>query len=209
MDRFNLFGTPVATFVFDDTDELNRELTSRLLAEAAASPGIQRSNHGGWHSTPDLSLRRDDCYQQLMQRVVHHVYLAFHELAEAQGVAVVGEYTTGLQSWAMVMNDGDYASIHDHAPAHWSVVYYVDAGDADLAAHPKSGMFTLVDPRRATAAIAGVDLFPSHFSIQPVTSMLVVFPGSVQHFVHPYRGRRPRISVSCNARLEQARIGGT
>jgi hypothetical protein len=30
----------------------------------------------------------------------------------------------------------------------------------------------------------------------------VVFPGWLQHFVQPYRGGRPRVSISCNVRLE-------
>jgi len=197
-----LFGTPVATFLLDDMAELDRELTTRLVAEAETTPGITRSNYGGWHSPPDLSLRHEDCYQQLMQRIVDRIHIMFRELAEIEGVTIDHDYTTSLQAWAMVMKNGDYSTIHDHANAHWSVVYYVDAGDADLTAHPQSGAFTLVDPRRGTAVIGGVDLFPTQFSIRPVSGMLVVFPGSVQHFVHTYRGRRPRISISCNARLE-------
>jgi hypothetical protein len=28
--------------------------------------------------------------------------------------------------------------------------------------------------------------------------MLVVFPGWLQHYVHPYRGTRPRVAIACN-----------
>ena len=33
------------------------------------------------------------------------------------------------------------------------------------------------------------------------TDMLVVFPGWLQHYVHPYRGTRPRIAIACNVTM--------
>jgi uncharacterized protein (TIGR02466 family) len=204
VDRFSQFATPVVTVALEDVAALNDELRARLVAEADASPGIHRSNHGGWHSVPDLTQRQDACYRDLMARVIDEVRGVFADVARSQGVAIAHRYAVSMQAWAMVMRAGDHAVVHDHAQAHWAVVYYVDAGDADLAAHPRSGELTLVDPRRGVAAIPGIDLFPTHFSIRPVTGMLVVFPGTVQHFVHPYRGTRPRVSVSCNVRLEIA-----
>jgi uncharacterized protein (TIGR02466 family) len=202
VDRFSLFSTPVAVFAIDQSAELDRELTGRLVAEAESSPGVARSNTGGWHSVPDLSLRRDDCYQRLMHLVVDRVKAALVEIATARGVAVERPYRFGAQAWAMVMKDGDYAVLHDHAEAHFSVVYYPDPGDADLTAHPESGKLTFVSPQAGGSAIPGLDLFPTHFSIEPRAGLLVVFPGWLQHFVHPYRGTRPRVSISCNVRLD-------
>lgn len=202
MDGFNLFATPVMVFKVDDVDELNRELATRLLAESETRSGLRRSNTGGWHSTPDLSQRPDECFQTLMRQVARHAQIVLHEVARARGQTLPVPYRVGLQGWAMVIGPGGYSVVHDHAHAHWSVVYYVDAGDADLAAHPQSGQLVLLDPRRAVADISGVDLFPTHFGIQPVTGMLVFFPGAIQHYVHPYRGTRPRVSISCNVRYE-------
>jgi uncharacterized protein (TIGR02466 family) len=202
VDRFALFSTPVLVFAPSEVEELDAELTARLVAEATSSPGLARSNAGGWHSVPDLSLRRDACYQRLMHLVVEQVKAALVEIAGARGLAVDLRYRFGVQGWAMVMEDGDYAVLHDHAEAHFSVVHYADAGDADLDAHPESGKLTFVGPRAGGAAVPGLDLFPGHFSIQPRAGALVVFPGWLQHFVHPYRGRRPRVSISCNVRLE-------
>jgi len=31
--------------------------------------------------------------------------------------------------------------------------------------------------------------------------MLVVFPGYLQHYVHAYRGTRPRVAIACNLTL--------
>jgi uncharacterized protein (TIGR02466 family) len=202
MDPVALFATPIFTFDDAGNAELDAELTGRLVRESEGSPGIARSNSGGWHSVPDLSRRPEPCYQDLMHRVVARVQTAFLELARAQDTTMDLRYRYGVQAWAMVMRHGNYALVHDHAEAHFSVAYYPDAGDADLDLYPDSGKLSFVDPRRGGTVIPGIELFPSQFAIQPQPGRLVVFPGWLQHFVQPYRGGRPRVSISCNVRLE-------
>lgn len=202
MDRIALFTTPVLVFQLDGMESTNRQLAERLVAESESKPGLVRSNVGGWHSVPDLSQRRDDCYRQLMEQIVRHVRITFNEVASAAGIEPTQRFRFGVHGWAMVMRDGDYTILHDHAESHWSVAYYADAGDADPERHPSSGVLAFVDPRRSGSTIAGVDLFPSTFTIRPHTGMLVIFPGWLQHYVHPYRGQRPRVCVSCNVQME-------
>jgi uncharacterized protein (TIGR02466 family) len=203
MDRLALFTTPVVVHALEGMDDVNRELTERLLAESAATPGFVRSNVGGWHSVPDLSQRKEGCYRALMETIVRHVRVTFNEVAGAAGMDPGSlQFRFAVHAWAMVMRDGDYTILHDHADSHWSTAYYVDAGDADADAHPASGLLAFVDPRRAGSAIAGVDLFPSTFTVRPRTGSLVVFPGWLQHYVHPYRGARPRICVSANLHMD-------
>jgi hypothetical protein len=99
----------------------------------------------------------------------------------------------------MVMRDGDYTIVHDHGTAHWSVSYYVDAGDADVENHPESGLFAVLDPRRYIRPIPGLgDFSMTQFTVRPRSGRLVIFPGWLQHYVHPYRGTRPRIAIACN-----------
>jgi uncharacterized protein (TIGR02466 family) len=202
VDGLALFATPI--FSFDDAGdaELDRELVRRMVVESEGSPGVARSNSGGWHSVPDLSRRPEPCYQDLMRRVVARVQATFFELARGQGEAVDQRYRLGVQAWAMVMRHGHHTLVHDHAESHFSVVYYPDIGDADQDLHPDSGKLTFVDPRRGGTVIPGVELFPSQFAIVPQPGLLVVFPGWLQHYVQPYRGVRPRISISCNVRFE-------
>jgi uncharacterized protein (TIGR02466 family) len=202
MNRLALFETSIATFPADANPELDRELTRRLVAESESSPGLSRSNIGGWHSVPDLSQRPEACYQDVMQRVVAGARALLIKTARAQGLSADLRFRYGVQAWAMVMRPGDYTVVHDHAHAHFSTAYYADAGDADVAAHPQSGQLTFVDPRRGGAAVPGLDLYPAQFAIPPETGMLVVFPGFLQHFVHSYRGTRPRVTISCNVQLE-------
>jgi uncharacterized protein (TIGR02466 family) len=202
MDRVSLFATPIFSFVEAADADRDRELAGRLIEESHGAPGITRSNSGGWHSLPDLTQRQDACYLDLMHRVVAHVQSAFIELAREHDAAVDLRYRFAVQAWAMVMRHGDHTLVHDHTDAHFSVVYYPDAGDADLETFPDSGKLCFVDPRRGASVIPGVELYPTQFAIEPRTGLLVVFPGYLQHFVQPYRGGRPRVSISCNVRLE-------
>jgi uncharacterized protein (TIGR02466 family) len=110
----------------------------------------------------------------------------------------------GVQAWAMIMGDGDYTILHDHGNAHWSSVYYVDAGDADPERHAQSGLLAFVDPRRGGRPIPALELSASTFTVAPRTGALAIFPGYLQHYVHAYRGTRPRISISANLVLEFA-----
>ena len=56
------------------------------------------------------------------------------------------------------------------------------------------------DPRRGGRPIPGLESGAT-FTIRPRTGMLVVFPGWLQHYVHPYRGTRPRIAIACNVTM--------
>jgi uncharacterized protein (TIGR02466 family) len=210
MDRFALFPTPVFVFELAELDVCNRELSAALLAERRTSAGVQRSNFGGWHSVPDLSQRRDPAFRALMQSTVGCVGGVVAELARGAGgeppPLPLPRFRYGVHGWAMILDHGDYIVLHEHGEAHWSTVYYVDAGDDEPAAGAASasGLLAFVDPRRGGRSVPGVELFPTTFTVRPRTGTLVVFPGWLQHYVHPYRGTRPRISVSCNLVMEVA-----
>jgi hypothetical protein len=225
MDRFGLFSTPLFVFELPELAPFNEPLAAALLAERQASPGLQRSNVGGWHSLPDLSQRHDPALRTLMQSTVSRVGGVVSELAAlAAGGAEPAQsslgspaepslprFRYGVHGWAMILERGDYVVLHEHGEAHWSTVYYVDAGDdgddaSGAGSDPApSGLLAFVDPRRGGRTVPGVELFPTTFTVRPRTGTLVVFPGWLQHYVHPYRGSRPRISISCNLVMDLAR----
>lgn len=196
MEGLALFSTPMFRHDIDDAAWC-AELAAAVLAEREASPGIRASNHGGaWHSAPDLAGRDEALWQDVAARIAHLTRETFDLVAEAQGMKLEGRaYDAGVQMWAMVMEAGGYAAVHEHHGAGWSVALYADAGDDDSA---EGGAIAFVDPRRVPALSGGVPLYPSTFTVRPRTGMLLVFPGWLQHFVHPYRGRRPRVTISAN-----------
>ena len=188
-----------------DMGEINREITARLVAESLSLPSISRSNVGGWHSQPDLALRQEPCFRMLIQYIVTRVRETVDRLAAESGIGMPA-MRMGAQAWAMVMRNGDYTIPHDHADAHWSTVYYLDAGDADEATHPDSGLLALVDPRHGGRPVPGLDLVGKTFTARPSTGRLLVFPGWLLHYVNAYRGQRPRVAVSCNVTFELASL---
>jgi uncharacterized protein (TIGR02466 family) len=197
-----LFATPIVVLDLPGMDAVNAELAAALLAEEQTVPSWHRANVGGWHSVPDLSQRPQPCFRTLMRAVVDQVTNMVRALASDTGVAQVPAFRYGVTAWGMVLRDGHYVTVHDHGDVHWSVAYYVDAGDE---APEPSGRLAFIDPRRSGRSIPELDLFPSSFDIKPRTSALVIFPGWLQHHVHPYRGQRPRICISCNLTMDIVR----
>ena len=198
MDRFSLFATPVVVFDLPGMEDVNREIAERLLEEEKTTPTWNVANVGGWHSVPNLSQRPEPCYRHVMQTVVDHVGLVVMGLAQEADLPPPPQFAYGLQSWAMIMRDGDYTTVHDHGDVHWSIAYYVDAGED---APPPAGLLAFVSPVRSGRSTPALNLFPTEFTIKPRNGALVVFPGWLQHYVHSYRGARPRISISANLTL--------
>jgi uncharacterized protein (TIGR02466 family) len=205
MERFNLFAAPVFVYDVDEMEAVNEELALRLVEESQSTDGLHQSNIGGWHSPPDLSQRPEPCYKRVIQEVVDRVGHTFGETCAAAGIQLAPSlYRYAVHAWAMVMRDGDYTILHDHAEAHWSLAYYVDAGDSDAERYPNSGDLSFVDPGRGSTTIPGANLFPSTFTVKARTGAMVIFPSWLQHYVHPYRGTRPRVCISCNVKMVPA-----
>lgn len=199
-DVLSLFTTPVVVFDLPGMEMVNAELARMLLAEEQRVPSWKRANVGGWHSTPDLSQRPLPALRTLMQAIVENVGTVVGGLLpEDVDVDELPQFRYGVTAWAMVMRDGNYVAPHDHGDAHFSIAYYVDAGDERPA---PSGQLTFLDPRRSSRSIPELELFSSKFELAPQTSSLVVFPSWLQHHVHAYRGERPRICVSANVTLD-------
>jgi uncharacterized protein (TIGR02466 family) len=174
-------------------------LKQRFLAEANAHAGIKRANVGGWHSTPEVALRPEPCFQTAIQIIVDHTIDSMRLFAQSMGQQDIPPVRCGARAWAMIMRDGDYTILHYHGNAHWSASYYIDAGNADLAQHPESGLFVVTDPRGSIRPIPGIEeAQASQFTIRPQTGRLVIFPAWLPHHVHTYRGTQPHITLACN-----------
>jgi hypothetical protein len=200
IERHDLFATPVVVFDVPGMDALNRDLVARLLEEEESSPGVQRANHGGWHSEMTLNTRPEACFRELMKVFLDYVGKAVALLSRTEQPPLpVRLRLEG--AWAMVMRHGDCATIHGHGHVPWALAYYPDAGDL---CGDQSGCLAFSDPSLGVRPVPELGLFPPLFTIEPRTSTLVVFPGWLRHQVYTYEGQRPRISVSSNVIMEFA-----
>jgi uncharacterized protein (TIGR02466 family) len=195
------FETPIHVIDLPGLERLNAELEQLVLAEAMREAGLVVSNRGGWHSRPDLARRVGTPFEPLCDELAAHLRAATLTQAESLGLELP-PFRLALNAWAMVMGPGHYATPHDHAEATWSSAYYVQPGDPPPPNMPSSGLLAFIDPRRATPLSRGLELFPTTFEVTPKAGRLVIFPGYLQHFVHPYLGRRSRISIAANALVE-------
>ncbi len=64
--RLSLFATPVSMYDLPTMEDVNRDLTDRLVAESTSLPTVHRSNVGGWHSQ-NLAGRPESYFRTLLQ----------------------------------------------------------------------------------------------------------------------------------------------
>ena len=193
-----LFGVPMALIEHLLDAEANAAAAEWILRERDRDAGIQRSIVGGWHSRPDLPVRGAAELDALFGAMVEQVRQVHSKISRRGDL----QARFMLQAWATVMERGHYVQIHDHADAHWSAVYYVDAGDVD---DPASGRISWINPIGPHRSMPGAELAPSTFTCTPRTGLLAVFPGWLRHSVEPYRGTRPRIAVAANIEIQRIR----
>jgi uncharacterized protein (TIGR02466 family) len=189
VERLDLFATPVFVFDVPGMDVVNEELSTLLLEEEKGSPGLQRSNYGGWHSPMDLSTRPQACFRTITDTVVEHARRAVAALRPSAPPVAPPRM---VHAWAMIMRRGDFTLTHDHGEADWSAVYYADAGDAG-----GTGGLAFDDPRPGVRRNT-LNLFPGTRTFPPRTGAVVIFPGWLRHQVHTYEGERPRVSLAAN-----------
>jgi uncharacterized protein (TIGR02466 family) len=196
-EAVELFPTRFVHRRFSGVAALNARLRQIILERAATTPGVTRSNIGGWHSQSDFlrwAAPEVEVLVALFRATVEQC------VALELGVPRIPEHLTiGLEAWANVARSGDYVAPHVHPRANFALVYYVDPGDPALEGE-LSGELELLDPRNRVQMVGGPGTDERDaFRVRPLPGSLVAFPAWLYHYVHPYRGERPRICVACNA----------
>jgi hypothetical protein len=181
------FDTGVLVTTFEDHPGYAAELTAQVL-ERASDPKLGQSyaRHLGIGSAKAYDLEK---WPGPAAALIHARALAFFRLASGDQPAVAD------LSWASVYRDGDYCMPHSHPRTLASVLYVLDLGDGRDGA---GGRFCFADPRLAPCCREepGYMSTPGAPPLRP--GMMVLFPGQAVHFVTPYRGKRPRITMSWN-----------
>jgi hypothetical protein len=121
--------------------------------------------------------------------LVHARALALFRRATGCDTAVVD------LCWASVYHDADLCLPHSHPRTLCSVLYVLDLGDNSGA---NNGTFYFADPRLAPCCREeeGYMSTPAAPTFKP--GMMILFPGKAVHFVTPYHGERPRLTMSWN-----------
>ena len=189
------FATPIWSCVWEDSEELNAGLKRMILERAPEEALTHRSNVGGWHSEQDLLRWQDPSVPPLVERIktgINGVTQATKGMEEA---ATGGFF---MVAWANLLRQGGYNQVHDHNKYAWSGVYYVDTGD-ETPGDELDGRIEFIDPRVGIGwpKVPG-DPFKQRTRFKPEAGRMLMFPGWLRHYVHPYKGEAPRISIAFN-----------
>ncbi len=109
-------------------------------------------------------------------------------------------------SWATIYRDGDYCMPHSHFRTLASLVYFLSFGDSDPNS-TASGRFLFVDPRMPICCRQEKGRMTSPCAPLLKEGLLMMFPGQAVHYVNPYRGSKPRITLSWN--INNKRLDGS
>lgn len=159
------------------------------------------SNLGGWHSEGNIFTSGADPLQPLTRAIQRIGTQAF----EALGVATAGSELR-LRGWANVHRRGSFHRPHCHPDAVLSGVYYACV-DPRLATSDDEGQLCFLDPRGPIDYWRGASTAPGltpRVRVRPAESLMVLFPGWLQHYTTPHTIEVPRITVAFNLWLERA-----
>lgn len=83
----------------------------------AASPGLERSNQNGWHSTDDFFKRSEPGCMELRGHMLEAVRQATLRVAPEYDFSATGMQAEG---WININQQGGYNTPHDHPGWVWS-----------------------------------------------------------------------------------------
>jgi len=112
--------------------------------------------------------------------------------------------STITESWYHVTQNGGYHDAHSHPNCSWCGIYYLDVGDSSF--EQRSGLNRFYDPRNNANHYldAGSQYLNSTgiWDIEPVNGQIVIFPSYLKHSALPYFGKKDRIVIAFNARVD-------
>ena len=117
----------------------------------------------------------------------------------------IASYRMGYHSWFHITTKGGYFRAHTHPLASWSVVYCASRGDDEPHQPHNMGDIVFYDPRGNASMFLDPtnrsmrrELSFNSFKITPRSGDLMIFPSFVTHFVEPYQGELPRVTIAAN-----------
>jgi hypothetical protein len=185
----------MAVTQFDDHARYHGDLAATIL-EMERDPAFRMWIFQGGCG---MKVRRPDQWKRPAAELIHGRALMFaHHVLSRSDV-----YTDDC--WANVYRDGQYCMPHSHLRANVSIVYLLDPGEPDPA-DAMAGKLIFADPRIPYCCPHEPGRVTGLMIPELREGTMVIFASDYLHSVNPYRGARPRISMSWNITL--ARLPG-
>lgn len=198
-----LFATPLLRFRVPDHVWLDAALLTEGARLRAESPGIEKSNRGGWHSDGNLFDEDAPCFATLRGFAEEAVMRATRRVSTKVDPA---DLRLKLRAWMNANPPGGYNAPHTHPGAHWSGVYYVSQPGVEDGS---SGMIEFLDPRSDLPhwRILKARSFRPKRKFRPEAGELVLFPSYLMHWVYPNETKQERVTIAFNATFRKPRAG--
>jgi len=193
-----LFPIPVLTYQWPDSARLNADLQKVILEKMERSPGVVKTNRGGWQSNTDLQTWAEPAVRALLQRI----QLMMRELVRRTVSSVQDTHLRqwDVLGWANVNQKGHFNRAHHHigARSQWSGIYYVQVGD--LRPNASVTGRTVFEDRSLVPKeiLNNPDPFERQVTVMPKNGLMVIFPASLYHSVEAYSGEGVRITIAFN-----------
>lgn len=136
-----IFATPIAYCHIKDGDELLGELERSIRERKRTSPGLARSNIGGWHSDTNMLQWGGVAANRLALSAIK-VCKKMTQFKESS----VEDHEWNVRMWANVTPRGGFNQLHAHPGNLWAAVLYLDMGN-DEGVENSGGAFYVEDPR--------------------------------------------------------------
>lgn len=190
-----LFATPLIRFKVNGHEALDAALLAEDARMRAESPGVEKSNRGGWHSDGNLFRHKTPAIEALREAAEASVIEATREVTSKVDP---GRLDLKIFAWMNVNPPGGFNAPHTHPGAHWSGVYYVSQPAVEVG---NSGMIEFLDPRSDLPnwRIFKAKTFRLKRKIRPGAGEIVVFPSYLVHWVYPNDSGEERVTVAFNA----------
>lgn len=195
----NLFALQVFAAEVEGFEQYTPALIARIDELQAAGAGLQASNRHAFHSTRDFHLAEDDATRWLRSTIVQFATQALVPRIKSQE-----PWSIQISAcWAVAAPAGGFLVPHNHFPSFWAGVFYLDvehALDAEGGHEAASGCLDILCPVQLSEAFG----LAANTLVHPRNGLAVMFPGALQHAVHPHRSEKTRYSVSFNAGIYPA-----
>jgi hypothetical protein len=175
---------------FDDHLRYHADLAATIL-EMERDPA-----YGMWifKGGCGMKVRRPDRWKRPAADLIHGRALSLAHRVLSRSNVVTDD------CWANVYRDGQYCMPHSHVRSSVSIVYLLDAGDPDPG-DAMSGRLLFADPRIPYCCPQEPGRVTALLLPELSEGTMIVFASDYLHSVNPYRGGRPRISMSWNVPL--------
>jgi hypothetical protein len=100
-------------------------------------------------------------------------------------------------SWANIYRTWDFLIPHSHRESVASIVYFLEMGDPDPD-DPLSGQLAFADPRIGRCCKEEEGYVTTLLYMDPVPGNMIIWPAPYVHYVTPYAGKQPRITLAWN-----------